>query len=362
MRPVVIGIEVDMWIRNAWYVAAFSKELPSGLLSRTILGVKVVFYRRQDGAVTALEDKCSHRRLPLSFGYQQGDNLVCGYHGLVFAPDGKCVAIPGQQRIPPAACVRTFAVEEANGLIWIWMGEAQSADLSLLPDVSRMGDPEWVPSEGYCHLEADYRLLVDNLLDLSHVAFVHGRTIGNTAVAESPIKVSQEGTVVSVHRDVVGAMAPPFYQHLGEFQKPIHRWHTVNYYAPAACIIEIGCEALEEGDGQGRIEGCVMHLMTPETETTTHYFWAFVRHFRQQDLALTEYIKRAITTTHGEDKVVVELQHANLTPEQRDNPIDVAIIVDGGPVRARRVLAEMIEADARTPVAEPRGVQPCSHA
>lgn len=219
-----------------------------------------------------------------------------------------------------------------------------------------------MPSEGYCHLEADYRLLVDNLLDLSHVAFVHGRTIGNTAVAESPIKVSQEGGVVRVHRDVVGAMAPPFYQHLGQFEKPIHRWHTVNYHAPSACLIDIGCDALEAGDGQGRIEGCVMHFMTPETDSTTHYFWAFVRNFRQQDLALTEYIRRAVDATHGEDKEVIELHHAALTPEQREDPIDVAIIVDGGPVRARRVLAEMVQADADMPVFSASNLAACSHA
>lgn len=128
-----------MWVNNAWYVAAFSKELPSGLLSRTLLGVKVVFYRQSDGTVTALEDKCAHRRLPLSFGYLDGDNLVCGYHGMVFAPNGKCVSIPGQARIPPSACVRTFAVEERDGLIWIWMGQAERADLARMPDVSRLG-------------------------------------------------------------------------------------------------------------------------------------------------------------------------------------------------------------------------------
>lgn len=229
------------------------------------------------------------------------------------------------------------------------MGEPKLADASLIPDIGRLDHPDWVPSQGYCHLNADYRLLNDNLLDLSHVAFVHGRTIGNAAVAQSPIEMSQHGNVVSVHRDVVGAMAPPFYTYLGKYAKPIHRWHTVNYHAPSICVIEVGCKALHEGDGLGEITGCVMHLATPETESTTHYFWAFIRNFRQDDVSLTTYIQEAVGATHNEDKVVVELQQSVLTPDECDNPVHTAITVDGGPIRGRRVLEAMVAKEQREP-------------
>lgn len=334
-----------MWPHNAWYVAAFASEVEQKMLPRKLLGTAVVLYRRSDDVVAALEDRCAHRRLPLSFGFIEHDQVVCGYHGLAFNSEGRCTRVPGQENIPPAACVRAFPVVERHRLIWIWMGDPTLADADLIPDLWRLNDPEWIPSEGYHHLNADYRLLNDNLLDLSHVAFVHGRTIGNSAVAESPIQVNQKDQVVSVHRDVVGAMAPPFYTYLGQYSKPIHRWHTVNYHAPSICVIEVGCKPLEGDDGVGEIRGCVMHLATPETEDTTHYFWAFIRNFRQTDEFLTTYIRNAVGATHGEDKVVIELQQSVLDANERANPVNVAIAVDGGPIRGRRVLESMIKSE-----------------
>ncbi len=337
-----------MWALNQWYVAAFSNEVHNKLLARKFLGKPVVLYRCMDDRVVALEDRCAHRFMPLSFGHVENDNVTCGYHGMSFDSSGKCVRIPAQENIPSAACVRSFPVHEKDKLVWIWMGDAEKADIALVPDMGRLNAPEWIAAQGYHHLKADYRLLNDNLLDLSHVAFVHSRTIGNAAVANSPITVKQTADTVSVHRDVVGALAPPFFEYLGKFTKPIHRWHTVNFHAPSICVIEVGCESLEGVDGEVRIEGCVMHLATPETEDTTHYFWAFIRHFRQHDSALTEYIRQAITATHGEDKVVLELQHTALTPAQRDNPVGFAIAVDSGPIRARRIVERLISEEKRT--------------
>jgi len=335
-----------MWTINSWYVAAFSDEIQGKLTARKILNTPVVMYRRSDDAVVALEDRCAHRMLPLSFGFLENDKVVCGYHGMTFDGEGKCVHVPGQDRIPTGACVRSFPLVERHNVVWIWMGERELADPSLIPEVDRLARQDWVVSKGYSHLQSDYRLLNDNLLDLSHVTFVHGRTIGNAAVAESPTTVKQDGSAVSVHRDVVGAMAPPFYAYLGKFRKPIHRWHTVNYHPPSICVIEVGCRPLEEGDGVGTIVGCVMHLATPETENSTHYFWAFVRNFRQNDTSLTEYITQAVGATHDEDKDVVELQHSALTTAQRNNPVALALVVDAGPIRGRRLLEKLIAAEA----------------
>jgi vanillate O-demethylase monooxygenase subunit len=332
-----------MWPNNAWYVAAFSKEVGQGILARTLLGFKVALFRLSDGSIAALEDSCPHRRLPLSFGRAAGDRLVCGYHGMAFGADGKCLDIPGQDRIPAAASVRAFPIMEKDGLVWFWPGDPELAAQTATPDVSRMGKPGWVPAEGYCHLHADYRLLNDNLLDLSHVTFVHGATIGNSAVVQSPVKVTHDSEHVSVHRDVVGALAPPFYAYVGRFTQPIHRWHTVNYYPPSTCLIEVGCQALEEGDGLGRIEGVVMHLVTPETETTTHYFWAMVRNFRQDEAELTSYIRNAVDKTHNEDVVVLNLLQTALTPEQFEDPVKVALAVDSGPIHGRRLLEQMMQ-------------------
>jgi phenylpropionate dioxygenase-like ring-hydroxylating dioxygenase large terminal subunit len=333
------------WSENVWYVAAFSHEVQGKLLARKFLGKAVVMYRKTDDSVVAMEDRCAHRGMPLSFGSVEQDRVTCGYHGMSFDDSGKCVRIPGQEKIPANACVRTFPLVEKDKLVWIWMGDRALADPALIPAMERLNHPEWIPAHGYHHLKADYRLLNDNLLDLSHVAFVHGRTIGNAAVANSPITVSQNGNVVSVHRDVIGALAPPFFAYLGKFTRPVHRWHTVSYHPPSTCVIEVGCKPLDGVDGLGKIEGVVMHLATPETANTTHYFWAFIRHFQQDDPVLTEYIRQAITATHGEDQVVLELQQTALTETERNNPAMVAIAVDAGPIRGRRLLEQMIAAE-----------------
>jgi vanillate O-demethylase monooxygenase subunit len=337
-------MKTKIWTENAWYIAGYSRELQGNtLLARRFLDIPVVMYRKTNGEVVALADSCAHRKLPLSFGYIDNDEVVCGYHGMTFASDGKCTRIPGQERVPAAACVKSYRLVEQHKMLWIWLGDPLLSNQVSIPNLRWLDDPEWVASEGYTPLKADYRLLIDNLLDLSHVAFVHGKTIGNVAVAESPIKVSEVEGVLKVHRDVVGAMPPPFFAYIGKYRKAIHRWHTVNYIRPSICTIDVGTTAMHEGDGRGTIQGCVLHLVTPETAESSHYFWAFVRNFAQEDESLTTYIQENVSRTHDEDKVVVELQHQALTAEQRDNPVSVAITADGGAVRGRKLLMEMLE-------------------
>ncbi len=334
-----------MWLKNTWYVAAFARDVRDKLIARRYLDVPVVLYRRLDGQVVALEDRCPHRSLPLSLGILRDDHLTCGYHGMQFDSNGSCVRIPGQDTIPARANVRSFPVIERHGLVWIWLGERSRAESTPVPELSVLDDDNWVASDGYHWLGADYRLLVDNLLDLSHLTFVHGRTIGNTAVAEAPIHVTQDGEVVKVRRDIVGAMAPAFYAYLGQYRKPIHRWQVVNYHLPSTCVIDIGCKALEPGDGIGDLVGQVIHLATPESAKSTHYFWAFVRRFRQRDDALTEYIRQAIADTLDEDKATIEAQFAALDPAILDQPVSLALQVDQGPIRGRRLLARRLDAE-----------------
>ena len=329
-------------LKNNWYVAAFSREVGEKLLARKLLGTPVVLYRTSNGVVAALEDRCAHRMLPLSAGYLHEDHLVCGYHGMTFNAEGQCIRVPGESKIPLNACVRTFPVVERDRLIWIWMGEAAAADPVLVPDFGRLNDPGWTAVHFYDLLKADYRLLIDNLLDLSHLTFLHGRTIGTAAVAEAPVEVKQEGEHLSVHRDIVGALAPPFFARQGNFKKPVKRWQTTNYLAPSICVIEVGCNALEPGDGLGMIEGAAHHLATPETEETTHYFFVFVRSHRLDDEPLSEFIRDSVNVTLGEDKMALELQHSVLSPAERDNPVVAAIAADSAPIRGRRILERQL--------------------
>lgn len=168
-----------MFIRNTWYVVAWDHEIPAeGLFTRTICGIPVLMYRQADGTLTALEDRCCHRGAPLSAGRREGDCVRCLYHGLKFEPSGQCIETPWGQRIPPQARVRAFPVVEQHRWVWIWMGDVARADASLIPQTPWLDHPEWRSRPGYIHYDVNYLLICDNLLDFSHLPFVHPLTLG----------------------------------------------------------------------------------------------------------------------------------------------------------------------------------------
>jgi vanillate O-demethylase monooxygenase subunit len=338
-----------MYLRNCWQVAAFSTEIvPGQLLPRTICDKPIVFFRASDGRVVACDDRCPHRGAPLSKGMLIDGTLRCGYHGLRFDWAGKCVRIPGQEHIPLKACVKTFPVMERYKLVWIWMGNPEKANPALVPDVHWMDDPEWVASEGYHHVGANYKLLNDNLLDLSHETYVHGKTIGHEAVAESPVCVRTDALGVYVDKEMKDCTPPPFYQFLGKLSPNdrIDRWQRTVYLPPGYIVIDVGVQPLQ---GQGRslgVEGRVIDLITPETPTSTHYFWAFARNFRLTEVAVTEFLRENVRRTFDEDKEMLEAQQRNLGIDTE--PIfQVSIKADAAPTQGRRLLAAMIEAESR---------------
>ena len=241
-----------MWLRNCWQVAAFSREVVGGqLFARRICDEPVVLYRSMTGAPVALEDRCAHRAAPLSMGALIGDTLRCGYHGLCYDTTGKCVTIPGQDYIPQRARVRAYPAVEKHRLVWIWMGDPERADASTVPDVHWLDDPAWVAAEGYHNVAADYRLLNDNLLDLSHETYVHMRTIGHEAVAESPAAVKVEDGAVRVVKEMPGCTPPPFYQFLGRLKPTdrIDRWQRTVYRPPGYIVIDVGVQPLDAPAG-----------------------------------------------------------------------------------------------------------------
>ena len=159
---------------NAWYAAAWDVDIRHALFPRTICGKHVVMYRRADGTVSALEDACWHRLVPLSKGRLEGDTVVCGYHGLKYNAQGRCTFMPSQETINPSACVRAYPVVERHRFIWLWMGDPALADPALVPDMHWNHDPDWAGDGKTIHVKCDYRLVVDNLMDLTHETFVHG--------------------------------------------------------------------------------------------------------------------------------------------------------------------------------------------
>ncbi|HEY9571937.1 MAG TPA: Rieske 2Fe-2S domain-containing protein, partial [Pusillimonas sp.] len=189
-----------MFLKNAWYVAALDSEVGRNLHAARILGEDIVLYRKQDGSVAALEDACPHRKLPLSMGRLQGDDVECGYHGLTFDCSGSCVRAPGIAHIPKAAVVRSYAVAERYGLVWVWMGDAALADPARIVEVAHWGDPAWGMNRGEAlTVQCNYRYLTDNLLDPSHVSWVHQTSFGNASIVGQPLQVAvnDDGVLVS---------------------------------------------------------------------------------------------------------------------------------------------------------------------
>src|SRR5687768_15237155 len=159
---------------NAWYAAAWDVDVQARLQPRTIAGRPVVLCRRRDGGCVALEDACWHRLLPLSKGRLDGDRVVCGYHGLVYEPSGRCVHMPSQDALNPKACVRSYPVVERHRFVWIWTGDPALADPARVPDLHWNDDPGWASDGRTIHVRCNYKLVVDNLMDLTHETFVHG--------------------------------------------------------------------------------------------------------------------------------------------------------------------------------------------
>ena len=327
-----------MFMTNCWQVAAYSAEVLRSLLKRRLLGEGVILFRTEAGEVAAMQDRCPHRYVPLSLGCLDGDVVQCGYHGLRFDVTGACVHIPGQDTIPPKARVRVYPVYEKHTFVWIWMGDPVLADPALIPDFHWMDDPGWAVAEGYHHVNADYRFLVDNLLDLSHETFVHPETIGNGAVAESPASVKViERKIVRVHRDMRDCEPPPQFIALAGFSGRIDRWHTTFYTPPGFCVIEVGAVPAGTNDRSAGFEARILNLITPETERSSHYFWAHARNIRRDDKALTEVIRRSIVETFDQDKTVLEAQQIESDAVGSNDP-GVVLKVDLGPIQGRSLL------------------------
>lgn len=331
-----------MWMRNCWQVIAFSNEISQKPLARTVLEEPVVLYRTEAGEAVALADRCPHRFAPLSLGRVVGNQLQCGYHGLCFNTEGVCVRIPGQDTTPQRARVKKYPLVERYTFAWIWMGDAELADPETIPDFHWLDDPTWAVAEGYHHFAANYQLLNDNLLDLSHESFVHEDTIGNEAVAQAPVSVSLEGDLVKVHREMNNIDAPPFYKHTTGFTGKINRWHTTIFSPPGFHVIENGSMPADATDRSSALERKVLNLITPETRTSSHYFWAIVRQFKLDDKELTEYIRDGIYHTFDQDKDVIEAQQRNMGPDPDNVLFPVSIRVDAGPIQARKLVQTMI--------------------
>lgn len=345
-----------MWIKNCWYIAGFAQEVGQKLLARKLLNQAVILWRTSQNKLVAMEDRCPHRLVPLSLGEIVQDQVQCGYHGLRFNAQGGCTHVPGQDTLPKAAQVKLFPVAERHALVWLWLGAPELADEDLIPDLHWLDATGWTPTTGYHHMKADYRLLTDNLLDLSHETYVHRETIGNSAVADAPVVTSVDsGLVVRAHREMPNIDPPPFFSLMLNHTGKIDRWQIAVFMPPGINMTDVGAYPVGTDREKAAIFR-VLHLLTPETEHSTHYFWAVCRNFRLEDAPLGEGLKKAIVHTFDEDQRIVELQDRCLQAEGMPSIPQTAVKVDIAPVQGRRLLNELIKREQEDPRAVVRPI------
>ncbi len=337
-----------MYVRNAWYVAAWSTEVTREPARRVICEIPVVLYRTLDGRAVALEDRCAHRGYPLSPGRLVGDSIECGYHGFTFDCAGACVRVPAQELIPRKARVRSFPVVERDGWIWIWTGDRDAADESLVPDTHWMTDPAWATVTHSFRFECRAELIHDNLLDLTHESFIHTSTVGDDYIYEHGLTVEVQGRVVRADRLMPDVEAPPLYARTMSTEGLYDRFHCTEFHAPSFHALHSGIT----GQGRPREEGYLIKVMngiTPIDAHTSHYYYAFSRNFGVDQQWATDELVDGLRTVLQEDADALAWQEIGLQ-SRPEGEFDVLIAQDEGVAKGRRVMTQLLAAEqAATP-------------
>ncbi|OTP70780.1 aromatic ring-hydroxylating dioxygenase subunit alpha [Caballeronia sordidicola] len=337
-----------MFVRNAWYVAARSDEVGPGLHATRLLGEAVVLYRQLDGSVAALEDACPHRKLPLSMGRLKGEHVECGYHGLTFDGSGTCVRAPGNARIPPGARVQSYPAHERYGLVWLWMGPPEHADPAAIIEVPEWGDPAWGINQGDAMtVDCHYLYVTDNLLDPSHVAWVHPSSFGNAACEGEPLSTLENGKGVTVSRWMRNVEVAPFYARYVKFSGRCDRKQQYEVRFPSHAVIKAVFTPAGSGSESGPMHPDVFlmnsyNFLTPVDESTTRYYWFQARNFDRSDALVSEQFNEDVRHAFDEDRVILAAVHAGMANRRTPN---INLALDAGPTRFRRGVQRLIDAE-----------------
>ncbi|MFI5445687.1 Rieske 2Fe-2S domain-containing protein [Polaromonas sp. UC242_47] len=344
-----------MWLRNCWYVIAWDHEIPAAesgkLFTRTVLNEPILVLRTESGVLAAMEDRCCHRLAPLSKGRREGDCVRCGYHGLKFDATGRCVDAPGIPIVPEKARVKTYPVVSHRQWVFVWMGEPAKADQALLPDNFSCDHPDWIHKPGYMHYDTPYLLICDNLMDFSHLSYVHEKTLGgSTAIAQAtPVieKIDGPGQQgIRVTRRVANVPAPPYYRKMRSFETAVDRWFIYDFQLPGTLLMHSGgrpvTDAADDMCNAVRLHSC--QTLTPETETSTHYFFQQSHPADQGDASVTEGIFDSLITAFNEDRDMITAQHRNMQLKP-DAPM-LPLAMDSALIQFRRLLAQRVVEEA----------------
>jgi len=328
------------FIFDCWYVAGFGHDFGSALLPRTILGRPLVMFRTAAGEAVALSDRCVHRSFPLSRSRLDGDTIVCGYHGLRFNTRGRCVEVPSQDGPCPSGIgVRAYPLREQGPLVWIWMGDSEPDE--ELPIGGWLGSSDWPGSDQYHHLPASYIALHENLLDLTHLSFLHAGTFGTRDFAAAPyaLDLDEEKGHFKLTRTVSPTRLPPVWaEPLSLTGVPAVRKTTSEFIAPSAHLVTGHFYALENQSSPPDTRILTAHLPTPETTTSTHYFIHHARNFAIDDTDVTGFMHTQLTAAFLEDVEGLTAIEALVGTMPADDRFEISFASDRAAVAMRRWL------------------------
>jgi vanillate O-demethylase monooxygenase subunit len=354
------------FLQNAWYVAAWGDEIGRKPMGRTLLQKPIVFYRKADGEPVALDDRCPHRFVPLSGGKLAGDDIQCPYHGLTFSAAGMCTDARTTDLQRERPVLRPYPLVERYGAVWIWMGEADRADPALIPVFRFFDSPTHIlAGVGYTHINASYTLEIDNLLDLSHLDYVHPTTLSNGEIVGGEFKVYQRNDTVHSDWWVPNSPAPGQFRPLIALHKDpvwdqakkdlvVDFWLDMRWDAPGTLFLDVGVGPAG-ANRAAPIDMPTAHFVTPETESTTHYFWAYGNTAVGQSKDYLDGFLAVVKKAFGEeDRPILEAQQRAMKSSDFWAEKPLVLAEDAGAIRARRLLDRLIREEAES---QPRSDQ-----
>lgn len=345
------------YMRNAWYMVCWARDLTADApLAATVLEQPLVLYRTADGRAVALEDRCCHRLAPLSLGRVEGNDIRCLYHGLKFTADGVCCEMPGRTTPPQAMRVRAYPLIERYSGLFVWMGDAARADESLLPNFVGVDDPRWRMLPGRMDYDADYTLIQDNLLDLSHVAWVHRNSFGagdaarNQAWAAGEVTIRELPRGVRVTRWILNTPTPPRQQ--AQLGANCDRWSSFDYLAPGFFLMQGAVFAA--GSVAVRDDAPPLHAaasrsftaqaVTPLSRQRTAYHFAFGPAADEPDADTLQHAFHDLALrAFAEDKALIEAQQKIIDADPSRSML--LFEVDKAPALYQRVLQRLLASD-----------------
>lgn len=334
-----------MFLRNCWYLAAWADEVaPGAMLGRQIAGQHILLVRSTGGEIHALEDTCPHRLVPLSMGSCAADTVTCAYHGLRFALDGKCIENP-HGAISKALTVRNFSCVERHAALWVWPGDG-TADPAQIPDYRFIDDtPPGARVMGYLHSDADYRLMIDNIMDLTHADYIHATLLGGGINTRARAEVQQDGNSVTITWTANNdTLAPLHASALGvEEGSKGDFYNNVLWQSPGNMVQHIMLSRPGEMD-TAPMDSKTCHVMTPESATTTHYFFCHTSDAVTANPAISPAVRDGLMQAFsGEDKPMLEAQTRRIGGKDFWEQKPAMLPSDKGAVMVRRTLDRLIE-------------------